>query len=42
MLRKMSEGLVGVLLLLALVFKFPHQPGAGVMMMVSLGGVCPY
>ena len=40
MLRKMSEGLVGVLLLLGLVFKFLHQPGAGVMMMVSLGGVC--
>ena len=40
MLRKMSEGLVGVVLLLALVFKFMHYPGAGVMIMVSLGGVC--
>ena len=36
----MSEGLVGVVLLLALVFKFMHYPGAGVLMMVSLTGLC--
>jgi len=40
MLRKISEGLVGVVLLLALVFKFMHYPGAGVLMMVSLAGLC--
>ena len=40
MLRKISEGLIAVLLLLALVFKFMHYPGAGVLMMVSLGGLC--
>jgi hypothetical protein len=40
MLRKISEGLIGVLLLLALVFKFMHYQGAGVLMMVSLGGLC--
>ncbi len=40
MLRKISEGLVGVVLLLALVFKFMHYPGSGVLMMVSLGGLC--